>query len=179
MVRDYASPFATSPQYTRQSHRDHVWFLINRAYQNIYGMNLPANPDYQKSVFDAALSLLQDPRSKTLDEKILMQACEDIIRVSDEHHRLAKKHASRASNPVYLRETVLDNAFEKQKYLRAIGDIMPKPSVKTGSYSGTANAEEASTDLEGRLQEKAAIRQRRSSEIMELAYQQLALSIRD
>lgn len=143
--------------------REQIWFVINRAYQNIYGLNLPNIPSYQKTIFDTVASLRKDPRAQSYNDKAFMQICEDIIRISDEHARLALKHQSRASNPVYLRETALDNAIEKEKYLQAIG--ASKPSSKIVSAS------EKSSRLGTRSAQPIS-----SAEIMEIAYQQLSLT---
>lgn len=161
---------AQSPHSPTDRHeREQTWFIINRAYQNIYGMNLAADPGYQQIIFDAALNLRRDPRSANLDEKSLLNAVEDIIRISDEHHRLANKHMSRASNPVYLRETAIDNIIEKQKYLQAVGEIIPNSEVTAGCQL------DGCTELDGRVR-RLERRKPSSSEIMELAYQQLALN---
>lgn len=156
---------------THQSHeasriaheREHLWFIINRAYQNIYGLNLPNLPAYQKTIFDAVSSLRKDARTHALSDKTFIQITEDIIRISDEHARLALQHQSRASNPVYLRETALDNAIEKEKYLQAIGANKPSSTI--------VNATDISTRMAAKRGESIS-----SAEIMEIAYQQLSIS---
>ena len=142
---------------------EQLWFIINRAYQNIYGLNLPSCNDYQKTIFDAALALRRDARSQLFSDKAFIQICEDIIRISDEHARLARQHQSRASNPVYLRETALDNAIEKQNHKQAIGAHQPVSTVMQASES----SQRLSFKSEGRMS---------SAEVMELAYQQLSIS---
>lgn len=157
---------AHSPQ--DQHEREQTWFMINRAYQNIYGLNLPADATYQRTIFDAALALRRDARCATITDKMLLEAVEDIIRISDEHHNRARKHLARASNPVYLRETAMDNIVEKQKYLQAIGQFKPDSSVKVGCTGSQCTA------LDGRISRMQ--RRLSSSEMMELAYQQLAFN---
>ncbi len=111
--------------------RERTWYLLNRAYQNIYGLNIPSDPPYQQTIFNAAIQLMRDQRARHLNEKFLLQAFEDIIRISDEHHRQAQKHVSRASNAVYLRETALDNILEHQKYIAALEELMPHNTVRS------------------------------------------------
>lgn len=158
--RTQSAPHADSNHHPE---RDQLLFIINRAYQNIYGLGMPACADYQKTIFDAALALRRDARSQHFTDKAFIQICEDIIRISDEHARLARQHQSRASNPVYLRETALDNAIEKEKYLRAIGAHKPVSTVTQTSES----VQRLSFKSEGRMT---------SAEVMELAYQQLSIS---
>lgn len=154
---------------TDYQEREQIWFIINRAYQNIYGLNLPADAAYQKIIFDAALQLRRDERSDTLGDKIFLQACEDIIRISDEHQRLAQKHFSRASNPIYLCETAIDNARQKLEAMRAGNKSTPLSEVATGGAP-----DGPCTLLDGRL--KPMGHPPSSAEIMELAWQQLALN---
>lgn len=143
--------------------REHIWFIINRAYQNIYGLNLPTCADYQKTIFDAALSVYNDARSDSFSDKGFIQLCEDIIRISDEHKRLSRRHQSRASNPVYLRETALDNALESQKYMNAIGATMPASTIMQAH------------EVHERISRKNPAKRPTSADMMELAYQQLSI----
>lgn len=112
--------------------KEQTWYLIGRAYQNIYGLSMPADPQYQQVIFNAAIQLRMDERASRMGERDLLHAFEDIIRISDEHYREAQQHLSRASNPVYLRETALDKALEHQKYLSALEELMPKSKVAGG-----------------------------------------------
>ena len=144
--------------------REHIWFIINRAYQNIYGLNLPTCSDYQKTIFDAALSVYNDDRSDSFSDKGFIQLCEDIIRISDEHSRLSRRHLSRASNPVYLRETALDNALESQKYMKAIGATAPASTIMQAH------------EVHERISRKNPAKRPTSADMMELAYQQLSIN---
>lgn len=119
--------------------RERVWYLVSRAYQNLYGQSMPADEEYRHTLCHAALQLMQDERAIGMTDKALLQAFEDIIRISDEHTREARRHLSRASNPVYLREMALDKALEKKKYLAAIDELMPQNEVRTirAEHTGT------------------------------------------
>lgn len=139
--------------------KERAWFLINRAYQNIYGMALPSDPIYQQTIFNAAYPVMIDRRARSMNEKLLLRTFEDIIRISDEHHREAQKHLAKASNAVYLRETALDKAVEHQKYLAALEELMPTPHVSGHSL------------LSGRVQRPGGILH---AEVVEIACQQLA-----
>lgn len=161
--------FASSPHtaYSSNNHdfdgkREHTWYLMNRAYQNLYGLSMPGDPHYQQTIFNAALQLIRDHRCTSLSEKFLLQAIEDIIRISDEHHRQAQKHLSRASNPVYLRETALDNIMEHQKYITALEELMPESTVRSWRMEHSGRVEYASPT---------------SGEVVELAVEHLAATL--
>lgn len=143
--------------------RERTHYLIHRAYQNIYGLTMPADENYQQTLFNAALQLIQDPRASNLSEKILLKAFEDIIRISDEHTREARKHLSRASNPVYLRETALDNALEQQNYLQALDTLTPPSEVRA-----------LKTEHTGRLYRHGTMQR---AEVVEIAYQNLMTTL--
>lgn len=124
--------YSTANKSVKIDSHNEVVYLVARAYQNIYGMSLPDDLPYQQTLINAATQLRHDPRAARMDDRALLHAFEDIIRISDEHHAQAQKHHSRASNPVYLRETALDNALEHQKYLKALHEIMPENRISTG-----------------------------------------------
>jgi hypothetical protein len=140
-----------------------LWFMLSRAYANIYGLPFPTCATYRKTISDAANSVLRDGRTDHFSDRERLQIFEDIIRISDEHTRLAAQHSSRASNPVYLRETALDNAIEKAKYLRAIGQKAPSDSV-IAAQQITATT---------RLEISATHHAQSGVDIVELAYQQI------
>lgn len=145
--------------------REQVWYLINRAYQNIYGMNMPAEWEYQHTIYSAAFQMYNDSRVRGMSEKQMLKAFEDVIRICDAHHREAQQHISRATNPVYLREMALDNAMEQQKYMTAVNELLPKSHVKsmriehTGRVYGTRESDQP------------------TASVMDAAYQQLAFTL--
>ncbi len=143
--------------------KEQTWYLIGRAYQNIYGMNMPSDAQYQQTLLNAAMQLRMDERAASMGERDLLHAFEDIIRISDEHYREAQQHMSRASNPVYLRETALDNALEHQKYLSALEELMPKSKV------GGVCAQHT-----GRVYRSTSVSRRETEEI---TFHQLALTL--
>lgn len=116
--------------------KEQTWFLVSRAYQNIYGLNIPTDPHYQQTLLNAAMGLRLDNRAKYMSERDLLHVFEDIIRISDEHQREAQQHLSKASNAVYLREMALDNALESQKYMKALHELMPNSTAAGVRHTG-------------------------------------------
>lgn len=159
----HSSTYSIDSPHDYDGMRERTWYLINRAYQNLYGLSMPGDPPYQQAIFNAALQLMRDARSQTLDSKLLLQAFEDIIRISDEHYRQAQKHLSRASNSVYLRETALDNILEHQKYIAALEELMPESTVRSWRMEHT-----------GRVQHPTAVQ---PSDVVEITIEQLAVTL--
>lgn len=90
--------------------KSHVTDLVNRAYFNLHNMAF-ANADKQwaSAVIASALQLCMDPRVQKLSTRELIHVFENVIRISEEHLREAKRHAAMASNVFYLKETALDS----------------------------------------------------------------------
>jgi len=154
---------SSAPTSHHHTLRERAHYLITRAYQNLYGQSLPDDAEYQHMLCNAAWQLIQDTRAQSMSDKLLLKAFEDIIRISDEHAREARKHLSRASNPVYLREMALDNALEHQKYLQALDEIMPQSQVRVvkAEHSGRVHRH-------GRMEH---------TEVVEVTCQQLAATL--
>ncbi len=93
--------------------KSHVTDLVNRAYFNLHNTNI-ANADKQwaSAVLASALQLCMDPRVQKLSPRELIHLFENVIRVSEEHLREAKRHAAMASNVFYLKETALDSMLK-------------------------------------------------------------------
>lgn len=89
--------------------KSHVADLLARAYHNIHGQSLShANPEWVASITAAGLQLSLDDRVRFLSPRETIQLFENVIRISEEHLREARRHASMASNVFYLKETALD-----------------------------------------------------------------------
>ncbi len=89
--------------------KNNVNDLLNRAYFNIHGTPLAsADPQWAASVSGAALQLCLDERVSTLSTRELVHLFENVILISEEHLREARRHTAMASNVFYLKETALD-----------------------------------------------------------------------
>lgn len=90
--------------------KSHVTDLVNRAYFNLHNMNF-ANADKQwaSAVLASALQLCIDARVQKLSTREQIHLFENVIRISEEHLREAKRHAAMANNVFYLKETALDS----------------------------------------------------------------------
>ena len=87
----------------------HVTDLLNRAYFNLHGTAITgADPLWVSAIMGAALQLCLDARVESLTVRELIHLFENIIRVSEEHIREARRHTAMASNVFYLKETALD-----------------------------------------------------------------------
>lgn len=83
--------------------------LVSRAYFNLHNTSL-ANADqpWANAIIATALQLCIDSRVQKLAPRELIHLFENVIRVSEEHLREAKRHAAMSSNVFYLKETALD-----------------------------------------------------------------------
>ena len=89
--------------------KNQVSDLLNRAYFNLHGTPI-ANADAQwvSAISGAALQLCLDARVEALSVREIIHLFENVIRISEEHTREARRHAAMASNVFYLKETSLD-----------------------------------------------------------------------
>lgn len=89
--------------------KNHVTELMTRAYFNIHGLSFNrADPAWVGSIIAAGLHLCLDDRVRDLSPRELVHLFENVIRISEEHLREARRHAAMASNVFYLKETALD-----------------------------------------------------------------------
>lgn len=89
--------------------KNHVNDLLGRAYFNIHGAQITnADPQWIASIHGAACQLCLDARVTALSVRELVHLFENVIRISEEHLREARRHAAMASNVFYLKETALD-----------------------------------------------------------------------
>ncbi len=95
--------------------KSHVTDLVNRAYFNLHNTTL-ANADKQwaSAILASALQLCMDPRLQKLSSREFIHLFENVIRVSEEHLREAKRHAAMANNVFYLKETALDSVLNEE-----------------------------------------------------------------
>lgn len=90
----------------------HVTDLVNRAYYNLHGVSSTnADAQWLNSIAAAAMQLCLDARVRELNTRDLIHLFENVIRISEEHLREARRHAAMASNVFYLKETALDAAL--------------------------------------------------------------------
>jgi hypothetical protein len=91
--------------------KSHISELLARAYYNIHGTAITtADSHWVDAMTASALHICMDSRLQQQSNRDLLHLFEDIIRVSEEHLKESRRHASMATNAFYLRETVLDNA---------------------------------------------------------------------
>jgi hypothetical protein len=96
--------FSANPELKNQ-----VSDLVNRAYYNIHGVALTtADQQWSAAIVAACLQLCLDARVRELNSRELLHLFENVIRISEEHLREARRHAAMASNVFYLKETALD-----------------------------------------------------------------------
>ena len=89
--------------------KNEVTELVNRAYYNLHGTALThADQAWAGTIIAAAMQLCLDSRVRELNTRELLNLFQNVIRVSEEHTREARRHAAMASNVFYLKETALD-----------------------------------------------------------------------
>jgi hypothetical protein len=87
----------------------HVVDLLARAYHNIHGQSLSsADPAWIASITAASMQLSLDDRVRGLSPRETIQLFENVIRISEEHQREARRHIAMSSNVFYLKETAID-----------------------------------------------------------------------
>lgn len=90
--------------------REYVASIVARAYYTIHGTAITAaEPAWVSAIHATCLQLYKAPHIAALDARALMQCFENVIRVSEEHLKISKRHAAMALNVFYLKETALDN----------------------------------------------------------------------
>lgn len=83
--------------------------LVNRAYTNIHNQPISAaDAPWANAVIASALQLCMDARVSEFTQRELIQLFENVIRISEEHLREARRHSAMSSNVFYLKETALD-----------------------------------------------------------------------
>lgn len=101
--------------------KTHIGELVSRAYFNLHNMPLSAaDSEWASAVTATALQLCMDTRVRELSTRELVHLFENVIRISEEHLREARRHAAMASNVFYLKETALDAALTEHEDLAAV-----------------------------------------------------------
>jgi hypothetical protein len=99
--------FSANPELKNQ-----ISDLVNRAYYNLHAVSLNnADPQWTGAIVAACMQLCLDTRVRELNTRELLHLFENVIRISEEHLREARRHAAMASNVFYLKETSLDAAL--------------------------------------------------------------------
>ncbi len=89
--------------------KSHVTALLGRAYFNLHGQSLAmADISWVNSITAVCLQLCLDARVQNMSPREQVQLFENVIRISEEHLREARRHAAMAANVFYLKETALD-----------------------------------------------------------------------
>ncbi len=122
---------ATSPDT-----REYVCTLASKAYHNIHGQAIStAESAWVSAINTACLQLYKDPKIASLSVRDLVQCFENVIRVSEEHVRISKRHAAMALNVFYLKETALDG-LNQHAALPHIQAASPTVISGESSYTG-------------------------------------------
>lgn len=95
--------------------RSQITELVNRAYFNLHNTPIStADKAWAAAIAASAMQLCMDARVQQLSTRELIHLFENVIRISEEHLREARRHAAMASNVFYLKETALDAAIAEQ-----------------------------------------------------------------
>jgi hypothetical protein len=128
--------------------RNHISELVTRAYHNIHGVALAtADQQWANTIIAACMQLCMEDRAQNLNSRELIQLFQNVIRISEEHLREAKRHTAMASNVFYLKETALDSSLYEQvqsaSYQRAITTVLVGNML---AHSGRVKNTPAETD---------------------------------
>jgi hypothetical protein len=128
--------------------RSHIAELVGRAYFNIHGVGLnTADQQWANTIIAACMQLCMEERAQELNSRELIQLFQNVIRISEEHLREAKRHTAMATNVFYLKETALDSSLYEQvqaaSYQRAITTVMVGGML---AHSGKIKSQPAETD---------------------------------
>ena len=129
------SSIAANPELKNQ-----VGDLLNRAYYNLHAAPISAaEPQWVSAITGAALQLCLDGRVGTLSVREVIHLFENVIRISEEHQREARRHAAMACNVFYLKETSLDAILGET--------TAPEFHVASTKVSGTHKAHTGRVDV--------------------------------
>ncbi len=114
--------------------------LLNRAYFNLHGTPInTADAQWVSAITGAALQLCLDTRVSSLSVRETIHLFENVIRISEEHQREARRHAAMACNVFYLKETSLDAIL--------IESTAPEFHVASTKVSGTHKSHSGRVDV--------------------------------
>ena len=119
-MQGYSSASDTFPRsfsVSSPEFRAYVTELVGRAYFNIHGLNIGhADGQWASLITAACMQLCLEERARDLPSRELVQLFQNVIRISGEHQREAKRHAAMAMNVFYLKETALDSSLYEQSF---------------------------------------------------------------
>lgn len=118
--------------------REYIADLVGRAYMNLTGSVLTsADPAWATAMIATGLQLYKDPRMAQFESRELVQLFENVIRISEEHVKVSKRHASMAMNVFYLKETALDTLGQEtaHKMHSATPTVIGTQTTYTGRVS--------------------------------------------
>ena len=111
-MQDFSLAFGRVTRSTMATHpelKNLVTDLMQRAYHNLYAKPLTsADPKWVSSITAAALQLSFDVRVQSMNTREVTKLYENMILISEEHQREARRHAAMACNAFYLKETAID-----------------------------------------------------------------------
>lgn len=127
--------------------KTHITDLVNRAYYNLHNMPIgAADTQWASAITAAAMQLCLDSRVQQLSTRELLHLFENIIRVSEEHLREAKRHAAMASNVFYLKETALDATLADHEASNDFNRATPTVVSMQGLHTGRVHALKTGSD---------------------------------
>jgi hypothetical protein len=119
--------------------REYVSSIYARAYYTIHGQHIStADPAWANAINATCLQLYKDPRIATLDTRALLHCFENVIRVSEEHLKISKRHAAMALNVFYLKETALD-ALDQVAAMPSLQAASPNIISTESTHTGRVN----------------------------------------
>jgi hypothetical protein len=136
--RGSRATFSANPELKTQ-----ITDLANRAYFNIHGVSLNnADAQWTGAIVAACMQLCLDTRVRELNTRELMHLFENVIRISEEHLREARRHAAMAANVFSLKETSLDAALVESAQVPDYAESTVL-SVKVAREGRLASSEDA------------------------------------
>ena len=141
--KNFRAASSSNPEF-----RNQVSELVTRAYHNIHGTALnTADQHWANTIIAACMQPCTEERAQNLNSRELIQLFHNVIRISEEHLREAKRHTAMATNVFYLKETALDSALYEQvqsaSHQRAITTILVGNML---AHSGKLQATPTETD---------------------------------
>jgi hypothetical protein len=149
-MRDFSSgsdKFPRSFSSSSPEFRAYVTELVSRAYFNIHGLNLThADAQWSSLIIAACMQLCLEDRARDLPARELVQLFQNVIRISGEHQREAKRHTAMAMNVFYLKETALDSSLYEQSFASHYRRATPTIVGLNVALSGRLGAAPAEAD---------------------------------
>ena len=107
--------FPLSTSGSNPEFRAQITDLVGRAYFNIHGVTIASvDPSWTSTIVTACMQLCMEETARDLSSRELVHLFQNVIRISTEHQREAKRHAAMALNVFYLKATALDSSLYEQ-----------------------------------------------------------------